>query len=505
MDRRRWLILSSVSVGTFMATLDGSIVNISLPKIQESFGVDLATVEWVVVAYLLVVGSVLLPFGRLGEVLTFKRVYLVGFAVFTLASALCGFAPSATVLILFRILQGLGAGMLQAMGPAIVARTFGPGERGRALGINAISVSIGLSLGPALGGLLTEFGTWRAIFLVNVPVGIFAILWAARILPAEQRRAGQSFDLLGAALSSTAVFALLLALINGQSWGWSSPPTLGLLAAFVVLGALFLFVERRAAQPMIDLALFRIRAFSAGLASLVIAFSGLFTATFLLPFLLQQGSGFTPLEAGLLLTPIPITTALVAPFSGALSDRIGSRLPASAGIAIMALGLLSLTELPAAFAIPDLVWRLVLIGLGQGLFMSPNSSAILGSVPRRRIGTASGTLAQMRVTGQALGIALSGAIVAIRLPVHAAGLAGEGSAAAGEALAMAIQDAFIVAALLCGIGIVTSALRGGPAGSQAAAGEAAGGEPVGNQVAGVRATGGDATGGEPAGGQPARR
>ena len=296
---------------------------------------------------------------------------------------------------------------------------------------------------------------------MNVPVGIFAILWAARVLPAERRGPGQTFDLLGAALSSTTLFALLLALIDGESWGWASPPTLMALAAFVVLGALFLIVERRAAQPMIDLALFRIRAFSAGLASLVIAFSGLFTATFLLPFLLQQGSGFTPLEAGLLLTPIPITTALVAPFSGALSDRIGSRLPASAGLAIMALGLLSLAGLPPGFEVVDLAWRLVLVGLGQGLFMSPNSSAILGSVPRARIGTASGTLAQMRVTGQALGIALSGAFVAIRLPVHEAALAVEGSAAEGQALAMAIQDAFIVAALLCGVGIMTSAMRGG--------------------------------------------
>src|SRR5512142_2241552 len=182
---RRWRILSTVSVGTFMATLDGSIVNISLPKIQDAFGIDLATVEWVVIAYLICIGTVLLPFGRLGEVLTFKRVYLVGFALFTAASALCGAAPSAIALIAFRVLQGIGAGMLQAMGPAIVARTFGPGERGKALGINAISVSLGLTLGPAVGGVLTEVATWRAVFLVNVPVGIFAILWAYRTLPVE--------------------------------------------------------------------------------------------------------------------------------------------------------------------------------------------------------------------------------------------------------------------------------------------------------------------------------
>lgn len=462
MERNKWLVLSSVSVGTFMATLDGSIVNISLPKIQEAFGVDLSSVEWVVVAYLLVVGSTLLPFGRLGEVLTFRRVYLTGFGLFTVASILCGAAPSAEALLGFRVLQGVGAGMLQAMGPAIVARTFGPRERGRALGVNAISVSIGLTVGPALGGLLTEFLTWRAIFLVNAPVGLFAILWAARILPPERRHGEQSFDVPGAVLSAATLLALLLALIEGQSWGWDSAVTLGLMAGFVVLGSAFLLVERRAPQPMIDLALFRIRAFSAGLASVVIAFAGLFTATFLLPFLLQQSSGFSPLGAGLLLTPIPLAMALVAPFSGAFSDRFGPRIPAGLGIAVMAVGLFSLTFLTTDFAVPDLLWRLVLIGLGQGLFLSPNSSAVLGSVPRPRIGTASGTLAQMRIDGQALGIALSGAIVVTRLPVHLATLAGHVDPAEGGriAFALAIHDAFVVAAILCAVGIVTSLMRG---------------------------------------------
>jgi EmrB/QacA subfamily drug resistance transporter len=462
MGSRKWLVLSSVSLGTFMATLDGSIVNISLPYIQSAFGISLVVVEWVVVAYLLVVGSLLLPFGRLGEVLTFRRVYLAGFAIFTVASVLCGAAPSALALILFRAVQGVGAAMLQAMGPAIVARTFGPGERGRALGLNAISVSIGLSLGPVLGGLLTEIGTWRAIFLVNVPIGVFAILWAARVLPIEVPGHRQSFDIPGAALAGTALFSLLLALTEGQAWGWSSPAIVALLVAFVVFGLAFVLVESRSAHPLVNLSLFRIRAFSAGLASVIVAFAGLFTATFLLPFLLENGSRFSPLEAGLLLTPVPIATALVAPFSGALSDRIGQRLPASVGIAVMAVGLLSLTRLPPDFEVPDLVWRLALIGVGQGLFMSPNSSAVLGSVPRQRIGTASGTLAEARIDGQALGIAASAAIVAMRLPVHLAAAAGSGAAAdiQREAFVLAIHDAFIFAALVCALGILTSLIRG---------------------------------------------
>ena len=459
---RKWLILSSVSLGSLMATLDGSIVNVALPAIQTDFGIDLTTVEWVVVAYLLVVGSLLLPFGRLGEVLTFKRVYLVGFAIFTLASVCCGAAPNEITLIGFRGVQAVGAAMIMAMGPAIVARTFPAAERGRALGLNGISVAVGLSLGPALGGILTQAATWRAIFLINAPIGVLAIVWAARILPAETPGKGQSFDVRGAALSGFALFALLLALSDGQEWGWTSPAIVGLLVAFVVMGAAFIAVERGALQPMIDLAMFRIRPFTAGLASVVVAFAGLFTATFLLPFLLQQGRGFSPIEAGLLLTPVPISMALVAPFSGAASDRFGPRALASTGMAIMVLGLLSLTQLSVDFSLPDLVWRLVLLGVGQGLFMSPNSSAVLGSVPRSRVGTASGTLAQMRVNGQALGIALSGAIVATRLPVHIAELGGRAGppAAHGVALAGAIHDAFVVAALVCCVGIVTSLIRG---------------------------------------------
>ena len=219
---RKWLILSAVSIGTFMATLDGSIVNISLPSMQADFAVPLAAVEWVVVAYLLALGSLLLPFGRLGELLTFKQVYLAGFALFTVASILCGAAPGPVALIGFRVVQGVGAAMLQAMGPAIVARTFGPGERGRALGINAISVSIGLSLGPALGGFLTQVGSWRAIFLVNAPVGLFAILWAARILPVERPGGRQPFDLRGAALRRRRVRAPSRA-HRGRSVGLEQP------------------------------------------------------------------------------------------------------------------------------------------------------------------------------------------------------------------------------------------------------------------------------------------
>ena len=409
------------------------------------------------------IGSLLLPVGRLGEVLTFKRVYLAGFSIFTAASVLCATAPNELALILFRVVQAMGGAMIMAMGPAIVARTFPASERGRALGLNGVSVSIGLSLGPVLGGILTQAATWRAIFMINVPIGILAVAWAWRVLPAETRGHGQPFDARGAALSGAALFSLLLALSEGQSWGWTSAPTLALFATFIVLGAAFLLAERASAQPIIDLALFGIRPFAFGLASVVVAFTGIFTATFLLPFLLEQGRNLSPVDAGLWLTPVPIAMAIVAPFSGAASDRFGPAILASGGILVMALALLSLTQLPVDLAFPDLAWRLAMLGVGLGLFLSPNSSAVIGSVPGRRVGTASGILAQMRVTGQSLGIALSAAVVATRLPVHLSELAGGAAPTAADhaqALAGAIHDAFVVAAAVCAIAIVTSLVRG---------------------------------------------
>lgn len=459
--RQKWLILTSVSLGTFMATLDGSIINVSLPKIQESFGVSLSTLEWIVVGYLLTVGTLLLPFGRLGEILGYKRIYIAGFSIFTFASVLCGAALNVWMLVAFRILQGVGAAMLQSMGPAIVTRTFSARERGKALGLNGISVSIGLSLGPALGGLLTDIGSWRWIFYINLPVGILAILWSLRVLLPDRPGARQSFDLVGAFLSFAALFALLLALIEGQGWGWSSPAVIGLLIAAAVLGVAFVVVELRSPHPMLDLRLFQIRSFLAANVSQFIIFAGLFTATFLMPFFLQQGQGFSPLEAGLLLTPIPLTTMFIAPFSGMLSDRIGHRIPATLGVAIMTLGLFTLSQLNVDATPIDLIWRLVVVGIGQGFFFTPNSSAILGSVPRPRLGTASATMAQMRINGQVLGIAVGGAIVVARTQTHAAELICKipEQLVQRDAFVFAINDAFLVATAVCILAIITSLVR----------------------------------------------
>src|SRR5215204_5573478 len=370
MDNRKWLVLSAVSVGTFISTLSGSIVNISLPTIAHDFGVGIPEIEWIVVAYLLTAGSLLLTFGRLGDVIGYRRVYIGGFAVFTLASVLCGLSLDVGQLTAVRVLQGIGFAMIQAVAPALIASTFAPSERGKALGLNVISISIGLTLGPTLGGILSEWASWRWIFFINIPIGLFGLIWAWRVLPEGRRDTNQRFDVAGAVLIGITLFSLLLALVEGEDWGWGSPAVLGLLAVFALVGTVFVVTELRVLQPMFDLGLFAIRAFSAGNVSLLIAFIALFVATFLMPFFLQRGHDFSAFQAGLLLTPLSLTTLLVSPLSGALSDRIGSRVLSTSGLAIMALGSLSLARIDAETDVWGIVLLLTDPGIADGCFIS---------------------------------------------------------------------------------------------------------------------------------------
>ena len=469
-DNRKWLVLSAVSVGTFISTLSGSIVNISLPTIAHDFGVGIPEIEWIVVAYLLTAGSLLLTFGRLGDVIGYRRVYIGGFAIFTLASVLCGLSLDVGQLTAVRMLQGIGFAMIQAVAPALIASTFAPSERGKALGLNVISISIGLTLGPTLGGILTEWASWRWIFFINIPVGLFGLIWAWRVLPEGRRDTNQRFDVAGAVLIGITLFSLLLALVEGEDWGWGSPAVLGLLAVFALVGTGFVVTELKVRQPMFDLGLFTIRAFSAGNVSLLIAFIALFVAAFLMPFFLQRGQDFSALQAGLLLTPLSLTTLVVSPLSGALSDKIGSRVLSTSGLAIMALGSFSLARIDAETNGWGIVWRLAVLGLGLGLFSSPNNSSVLGSVPRPRLGTASSTVAQMRITGQVLGVAAGGAILASRISDHAQDLAGEIPQQLMQrvALILSIHDALYFAAGACVIGVFASLISGSRAPTQGA-------------------------------------
>ncbi len=448
-----WLLVV-VGIATFMTALDGSVVNTIVPVIQRVFGVSEAAIQWVVTTYLLVVSGLLLSFGRLGDLRGHRAIYLTGFGIFVLGSALCGLAPTLTVLVAARALQALGAAMLAANAPAILTRSFPAAQRGQALGLAATMTYLGLTVGPSLGGWLARAYGWRAVFYINLPVGAVALILGRLFIPHDEgAERPESFDLTGAVLFTVGLVTLLLGLNRGSAWGWGSPRVLGLLGLALVLLAAFLVVERRVAQPMLDLSLFRRWLFSAAAFSAVLNYICTYTVIFLLPFYLIRGRGLDSAEAGLVLTAQPLVMALVAPLSGTLSDRIGSRLPATLGMSVLALGLFLLARLTPTTPLPGVMARLAVTGLGLGLFVSPNNSALMGAAPRHRQGIAAGILATARSVGMVLGVGLAGAIFTTVLT--------RGEAAGSlTALLDGVAASFTVAAGIALLGAVISVVRG---------------------------------------------
>lgn len=442
-----------------MSALDASVVNTVLPVIRQTFGADVATVEWVVTAYLLVVSGLLLSFGRLGDLRGHKRVYTAGFAVFIVSSVLCGLSPTPLALIASRALQAIGGAMLFANSPAIVTKNFPTHKRGQALGVTATMTYLGLTTGPPLGGFLTSAYSWRAVFYINVPIGIAALLLTWRFVPSDSgERQRERFDLLGAATFMLGLVLLLLALNQGHAWGWTSAAILGLLVVALAVLAAFVVIEKRVSSPMLDLTLFERPVFSAATASAVLNYIAVYSIVFLMPFYLIQGRGLSPAKAGALFVVQSVTMAIVAPLSGTLSDRIGSRLPAAVGMMTLAAGLLLLSRLGPNTPLAYVAAMLFVSGLGTGIFVSPNNSALMGAAPLGRQGIAAGILAEARNVGMVLGVGLSGAIFTSILGTRAI-------AGSQEALVAAIDTSFLVVAGAAVLGAVVSATCTGGSGS----------------------------------------
>jgi len=349
----------------------------------------------------------------------------------------------------------------------MLTSAFPANERGRALGINAVFVALGVSVGPTLGGIITENLTWRWIFYVNVPLGIIGVIATLRVLKEARHRGRGRFDPLGALLLAIGLVALTMGLSFGQEWGWNSPLLIGTLVVSVLALAAMVVVEQRVSDPIIDFSLLRQRVFLSANVSLILSFLALFAVSFMLPFYLEQLRGFSTLQAGLLLTPLPLTIAVVAPFSGSLADRIGTRWLAAGGLLLACIGLVLVSQLDAQSSVWDIIWRLVVTGAGQALFQSPNNSALMGAAPRDQQGSASGFLATGRVIGQSLSVALAGAIFA-SLGGAAAGRELVSNPALSPAEISSLQQAFtsgfhaafIVCASIAAIGVLTSLVRG---------------------------------------------
>ncbi len=450
---RKWWILLSVGIGTFMSALDGSVVNISLPVIRQAFQSNIAQVEWIVTIYLLVLSGLLLTFGRLGDMRGHKPIYMAGFIIFVSSSALCGLARNLPVLVFFRATQALGAAMISANSPAILTKNFPASQRGQALGLQATMTYLGLTVGPSLGGWLTSQFNWRYVFYINVPVGLLALWLSLRFIPADTpAQQAERFDLLGAATFMGGLSALLLGLNQGQELGWTSVPILILFATAVALLGAFLWVENRAGSPMLDLSLFRSPVFSLSVISAVFNYICVYSILFLMPFYLIQGRAFSPAQAGLLLTAQPIVMAIIAPISGTLSDRIGARLPGMLGMAILACGVYLLSRLGPSSSSVEVALSLAVVGLGTGAFISPNNNALMGSAPRNRQGIAAGALATARNFGMVLGVGLAGAIFT--------SIMARGQAASDLSLFSATRATFLVTSAVALLGVLTTGVRG---------------------------------------------
>ena len=420
-NRRRveykWIVLSVTTIGAMMAAIDTTIVILGLPQMMIDLHADLVEMIWVIIGYILISTVFLMTFGRVADLLGRVRMYNLGFVVFTLGSLLCGLSLSAAALIGFRLLQGAGAAMMLVNSIALITEVFPPNERGRALGINSVTWAAGGVLGPVLGGLILNAGSWRWIFFINIPIGILGALWGFFALKEiSTRNSNEKFDLFGAVTFSLSLLAVLLALTMGIQFSWTSWPILLLFAAFALFLIIFYLWERRAAFPVLDLSLFTSRVYNFSVAAALMQSLGLFAVNFLIIFYLQGVRGFDPLTAALLLLPLPLVSALVAPIGGILADRIGARIPATVGLLLQAAALLWLSGLSPTTPYPVLAVGLALMGLGGGLFFSPNTSAAMTAAPKNRLGVASAALGTLRQTGMVVGFALSLAVTAGSLP-----------------------------------------------------------------------------------------
>jgi EmrB/QacA subfamily drug resistance transporter len=445
------IILLVTSLSSFLTPFVGSAVNVALPAIGAEFNMNAISLGWVATSYLLAAAIFLVPFGRLADITGRKKIFSLGVLIFTISTLLSAVSVSGSMLIAARILQGLGSSMIFGTGVAILTAAYPPGERGAALGINTAATYTGLSLGPVLGGFLTQSFGWRSIFLVIAGLAWMLMALVYILVKSEWREArGESFDTIGSVLFGLMLVALM--------YGFSRLPNiigLWLILAGLALGALLFRVELGIRHPVLNLALFRRNiAFAFSNLAALINYSATFAVGFLLSLYLQYIKGLSPRQAGLILVVQPVLMAVVSPVTGRLSDKVEPRIPASLGMAISAVGLILLVVLQAGTALIVVLACLALLGLGFGLFSSPNTNAVMSSVDKSQLGIASATLATMRLTGQMFSMGLALLVIALFMgpvkimPEHY------------DAFLRGLRTAFLIFGCLCGAGVFASLARG---------------------------------------------
>jgi EmrB/QacA subfamily drug resistance transporter len=412
-ENRKWWTLGAVAFGLFMIMLDNTVVNVAVPAIQRDLGVGLSELEWIVAGYALSFAALMLTGGKLADLMGRRRIFVLGIVIFTVSSLFCGMADSGNTLIGWRIVQGVGAALMNPATLAIIAATFPPRERGAAIGIWAGVSALALAIGPLVGGLITEHASWNWVFLINVPVGILGIV-ASYLLIDESRdmSENQRLDLAGLVLSGAGLFSLTYALIEANNHGWTSARILGFFGAAAVLLVAFVVWELRTRFPMLDLSLFRNGTFAGANAVILLVGFAMFGIFFYVSLYMQNILGFSAVQAGAAFLPMTLLIIICAPIAGRLSDRIGSRWLMTSGMALLGIQLLYYSTLGATAGFFNLLPGLLIGGLGMSLTMTPSAAAVIGSVPVDKAGVGSAVMNSMRQVGGSLGIAALGAILA---------------------------------------------------------------------------------------------
>lgn len=411
---RKWLALAAVSSAVAATAIDNTVVNVALPSIQADLGLSRSGLEWIVNGYILAFAALLLTGGRLADAFGRKRLFLLGFAVFTGASLFGGFAGSEALLVAARVVQGAGAALMIPATLAIISHAFPEKERGKAISIWAAVGALGFAVGPAVGGLLTEHVDWSWIFWINLPVGLGGFLLGRfGIDESHDSTTGRSLDLAGLLLSGVGLLALTYALVEGNRYGWSSATIIGVFGAALVAFIAFTLLERHKTNPMLDLSLFRSRAFTGGNLVLILSGFGLFGVFFFLSLYLQGIVGLSPIQGGLAFAPIAAIIIVSAPLSAKLSEHVGTAPVVASGMVLLGTGLYVIAGAGEHAGYLAVLPGLLVAGLGSAL-TTPLTTAVIASVPAAKAGVSSGVLNTSRELAGSLGIAVMGAILAAR-------------------------------------------------------------------------------------------
>lgn len=457
---KRWIILFTTVLLTFMATLDGSIVNVALPVMSNKLSVSMASIQWVVTSYLIVIVGTILVFGRLADIKGKTTVFKLGIIIFTIGSFLCGFTNSLIVLVLSRCLQAIGAAGTMSTSQGIITHVFPSNERGRALGLNGTFVALGSMVGPPIGGIIVSVLSWQYIFLINVPIGILALILAIRTLPKNNNASSnEKLDIKGAVLFGLTMILLFGALTLGNDIGYDN---VGIIISFVIsiiLFILFIKVERKIPTPLLKLDIFNNSLFSLSIFCAFISFVAISCSNIILPFYLQYVMKLTPSVTGFLMMVSPIILSVVAPMSGYISDRVGSEVLTFLGLIGTSLGLAFMAFLNQYSHIGSLVIFIAIMTIGNGMFQSPNNSLVMSTVDKKNLGIAGGINALVRNLGMVFGISFSTTLLYNRMSskigYHVAGYV-EGR---DDVFVYAMQYVYVAAAVICAIGAILTAYR----------------------------------------------